>query len=242
MSSKKSKLTYRKLSPSPLVERGWTAPKVRDGGEDFKAFRILKKLNTPQKIQDYLDKMPFNFEEEGESYYSPAEALRQGKAHCFEGACLAAAAIHINKLGRPLLLDLKIDKKFIKQDADHALAIFKTNGFWGAISKTNHTVLGYRDPIYKSVRELAASYFHEYFISNGYKVLMSFSIPFDISKRFGDAWIESEEELDKVAEALDKSPHWDFYPRQQQKYLRKASLVQRKYASIALSKRNNNKK
>jgi hypothetical protein len=203
--------------------------------------RTLKKLNSPQKIQDYLDALPFNFEEEGETYRSPMETLRAGKAHCFEGACLAAAAIYMNGLGRPLLLDLKIQKKFLKEDADHTITLFKQNGLWGAISKTNHAVLRYRDPIYKTVREIALSYFHEYFIGNGYKVLESYSKPLDISKRFGDLWIASVEELDKIAEALDRSPHLRFYPLSQSKLLRKATEKEREYANQEIFKNPKNK-
>lgn len=135
-------------------------------------------------------------------------------------------------------MDLKIQKKFLKKDADHALALFKLNGLWGAISKTNHAVLRYRDPIYKTIRELALSYFHEYFTPEGYKVLESYSSrPFDISKKFGSGWITSGEELDEIAEAFDTSPHIGFYPPAQKKYLRKAVEVERKYGSIEIFKK-----
>jgi hypothetical protein len=139
-------------------------------------------------------------------------------------------------LGRPLLMDLKIQKKFLKEDADHTLALFKVNGLWGAISKTNHAVLRYRDPVYKTPRELALSYFHEYFMPNGYKVLESFSKPYDISKRFGDAWVATREELDEIAENLDKSKHERFYPPDQKKMLRKATDVEIKYSAIEIFK------
>lgn len=228
MSSKKSKATaLKESSPSPLVEKGGSRVSERRD-EDWK--KKVKSLNTPQKIQDFLDDLPFNFYDEELTYNSPTKVLEMKKANCFEGACLAAALISQNGLGRPILMDLKIQKKFLKQDADHTLALFKINGFWGAISKTNHAVLRYRDPIYKTPRELALSYFHEYFIGNGYKVLESFSAPFDISKKFGDSWIAGEKELDEVAEALDRSRHEKFYPLIQKKYLRKATEIERMYS------------
>src|SRR3989344_2242502 len=157
----------------------------------------IKNLNTPKKVQDFLDKMPFNFEENGETYWPPMKMLRENKAHCFEGAvfaCLCLEHHHIENY----LMDLKT--KDLKKDSDHALCIFRINKFWGAISKTNHSVLRWRDPIYKNVSELAMSYFHEYFLDNGQKTLESFSKPFDIWKKFGTKWVAEEKDLDEIAE------------------------------------------
>ncbi len=179
----------------------------------------IPKLKSPQKIQDFLDQIPFNFEKEGETYYSPKLVLQKNVTHCFEGALLACACLR--KIGiRSYLMDLKV--KNLKQDSDHTLCLFKQNGFWGAISKTNHSVLRYRDPIYKTYRELAMTYFHEYFLDNGEKTLKSFSKPFDIWRQFGSEWVEQEDDLDEIAEALDRSPHSDFVPKSNLKYIRKA--------------------
>jgi hypothetical protein len=115
----------------------------------------LKKLNSPQKIQDYLDTLPINFEEDGETYMSVSRSLRAKKVHCLEAALLAACTLWIQG-AKPLLMDFKTDN-----DEDHVVAIFKVRNHWGAISKTNHAVLRYRDPIYRTLRELALSYFHE---------------------------------------------------------------------------------
>jgi hypothetical protein len=191
--------------------------------------KISKSLNTPHKIQDYLDKLPFNFEKKGETYRSPSEVLRHGEAHCFEGAVFAAACLYKNKR-RPLLLDLKVSD--LKNDADHVVALYRQNGLWGAISKTNHAVLSFRDPVYRSLRELVMSYFHEYFLNNGVKNLVSYSAPFDISKKFGRSWINASEDLDALAEALDKSKHFSIYPVVQKGLLRKAGPIEIKAASI----------
>ena len=189
----------------------------------------IKKLNTPQKIQDFLDKIPFNFEEKRETYWSPMKMLRKNKAHCFEGAVFACFCLKKNGIEN-YLLDLKV--KNLKKDSDHTLCIFRINKFWGAISKTNHSVLRWRDPIYKSVHELAMSYFHEYFLNNGEKTLLSFSKPFDIWKKFGDSWINEEKDLDEMAEALDKSPHTNFIPKINSKFVRNAGKTEIKGASI----------
>src|SRR3989344_5895747 len=120
----------------------------------------LRRLRTPQKIQDFLNTLPANFELRGETYRSPRGVLRDRTAHCFEGALLAAAAFLVN--GEPLLLlDLKTAADV--QDTDHVVALFRRRGRWGSVSKTNHAVLRYREPVYRTVRELALSYFHEYF-------------------------------------------------------------------------------
>ncbi|MEK7117692.1 MAG: hypothetical protein AAB861_02850, partial [Patescibacteria group bacterium] len=190
-----------------------SSPKLKKSLFSKKEQNVFNKLNTPAKIQDFLDRMPFNFEEEGETYRSPREVLKAGKAHCFEGAVFAAAALYFHGRKAPLL-DLKVSD--LKKDADHTVTLFKEgkgkNKRWGAISKTNHAVLRFRDPVYKTVRELTMSYFHEYFLDDGKKTLISFSTPFDIVKKFGEKWITAEEDLDKIALALDKSKHFPIYP------------------------------
>lgn len=184
--------------------------------------KIFRRLSTPQKVQDYLDKMPINHEKNGETLMSPRYVIEKRKAHCIEGALFAATALWFH--GRkPLLLDLKsIGPPY---DFDHVVALFKENGYWGAISKTNHAVLRYRDPIYKSVRELALSFFHEYFIDSGKKTLRSYSKPFDLSK-LGDSWITSEKNLWNIEKKLDGSPHTPFFPFRSIKNLRKASAFE----------------
>src|SRR3989344_9556108 len=117
---------------------------------------LLKKLNTPAKVQDFLNSLEFNFEKRGETLKSPLLTLREGNAHCFEGALLGAYILSLRGF-TPYLMHLKT----IKGDYDHIVAPFKVGGFWGALSKTNHAVLRYREPIYRNIHELALSYFHE---------------------------------------------------------------------------------
>src|SRR3989338_6099983 len=127
--------------------------------EEFKFFRSLR---TPARGQDFLDSLPFNFEKTGDTLMSPRRVLREKKAHCMEGALLAAAAFWVQ--GRePLLLDLRS----APDDDDHVVALFNERGLWGAASKTNPAVLRWREPIFKNVHALAVSYFHEYFLDDG---------------------------------------------------------------------------
>ncbi len=186
---------------------------------------LLRKLKTPQKVQDYIEQTPFNFEERGETYLSPRLALQKNKMHCFEGAIFAYVCLAYHGYFARLL-DLKVSS--LKKDSDHVICIYKQNGFWGAISKTNHAILRYRDPVYKSVRELAMTYFHEYFLESGEKTLHSYSKPFDVFKKIGTKWIANENDLDQIAEALDTSPHIEIVPKIQKTLIRKASKVERK--------------
>lgn len=183
--------------------------------------RELARLTTPRKIQEYLDDLPINFEEDGETCMSPRRVLRERRAHCIESALLAAAALW-QAGSRPLLLDLKT----VKGDDEHVVALYRLNGHWGAISKTNHAVLRYRDPIYRTVRELALSYFHEYFKDTGAKTLRSYSRPFDLS-RLPHEWLTEERDLWHVARALDASPHLPLVPPEAVRHLKRASAFER---------------
>lgn len=152
---------------------------------------------------------------------SPKCSLKVRKMHCFEGALVAAAALW--RQGEPPLL---FDLKNVGDD-DHVVALYRRNGYWGAISKTNHATLRFRDPVYKTLRELALSYFHEYFRdSDGRKTMVSFSArPFDL-RRFGDKWITAEENLYHIAEAVDSARHARVYPEKNKRFIRRADKME----------------
>ena len=188
---------------------------------------VFRRLRTPEKIQDFLDQLPINFETTGRTYFSPRRVLREGRAHCLEGALLAAAALWRGG-GPPLLLDLETTLA----DEPHVVALFRRGGHWGAISKTNHASLRYRDPIYRTVRELALSYFHEYFVNRtGAKVLRRYSRPFNL-RRFGAGWVTAEENLDYLVEALAASPHYSLLPPGGASRLRPASALERRAGEL----------
>ncbi len=199
---------------------------LRDSGLSEKNYQLLKKLYSPQKNQDYLDSSRFNFEKEVETSTSVSVTLDTKVAHCFEGALVAAAAFWING-HKPLLLDLRATA----EDLDHVVTLFNIDGFWGSISKTNHGVLGYREPVYKSVRELVMSYFHEYFLFNGKKTLRSYSEPFDLSKQKIN-WLTSPKNLFDLTRVLDKSPHTNILSKKQIKNLRLAQPTEIKMGEI----------
>jgi hypothetical protein len=156
-------------------------------------------------------------------------ALRSGEAHCAEGAMLAAAIFWYH--GQPpMLLDLRVAKN--KGDVDHVVTLFKEGGRWGAISKTNHPVLRYRDPVYTTVRELALSYFNEYFLKDGTKTLRSYSAPFDLLRE-GDAWLTTEESLLDMMGRLDGSRHFDIIESGAVRRLRPADPLEVKASRLA---------
>jgi len=199
-----------------------------------KEFADLKKLNTPEKIQDYLNQIPQNF-----SIYtcrSPKGVLKYQKASCLEGAMLGAVLLWQNG-EQPLLLDLEA----IKPDVAHVLALFKRDGLWGALSKTNYSVLRYRDPIFRNVRELALSYFNEYFLNDGEKTLRSYSAPFDLSRLDSD-WVVSDKYLWEIETALEKSPHFDIAPKSTIKKLRLADKIEIRAGMLKEWKRKPNPK
>lgn len=189
--------------------------------------KILKQLNTPKKIQDFLDTIPMNFEPEGDTCLSPRRVLRERRSHCMEGAMLAAVTLRLHG-HRPLLLDLKAHEK----DFDHVVALFKKEKCWGAISKTNHGVLRYREPIYKSIRELAMSYFHEYFLDDGRKTLRSYSVPVDLSRFDHLDWVTSEEDVWDIPAAMDEARHIPILTLKQIRNLRPADKTEREMGKV----------
>ena len=199
-----------------------------------KELKILKKLDSPKKIQDFLNGLKMNFEEGGDTSLSPMSVLEKKTCHCMEGAALAALALRIN--GYPSLL---VDLRANKNDFDHVIAVFKRDGCWGAISKTNHAVLRYREPIYRSIRELAMSYFHEYTDDKGRKNLRNFSRPVNLRIFDKLGWMTTKEEIDYMPEYLDKVRHYPLLNRKQICGLRRADKVELKAGDIVEWKKGN---
>ena len=189
-------------------------------------FRTLERLRTPEKIQDFLCRVPANFERDGQTCLSVREVLRQRRAHCIEGAMLAACALWIHG-EPPLLLDLKAE-----QDYDHVVTLFRRNGCWGAISKTNPPVLRWRDPVYRSLRELALSYFHEFANRRHQKTLRSYAGPFDLRRVDPSVWVTGSKHCWAIANRLDELRHIALVTRAQAKRLRLRDANERKVAFI----------
>jgi hypothetical protein len=179
-----------------------------DLGLTVAEFAALRRLTTPAKIQAFLNALPQNHELDGETLYSVRGVLRARSALCIEGAFVAACALWIQ--GEPPLV-LHLD--CTESDYAHVVALFRRGGRWGAISKTNGAVLRYRDPIYRSLRELALSYFHEYFDRHGYKTLRSYSGAFDLRRIDPALWITTEGECREAADLLTDLRHYPLLSR-----------------------------
>lgn len=182
---------------------------------------LLRTLDSPRKIQSYLDVLPINHCLSDDTCLSPRRVMRERQAHCIEGAMFAALAFRMHG-ERPLILDLTSTKN----DLDHVVALFRQHGCWGAVSKTNHNCLRYRDPIYRTIRELVLSYFHEYFDDNGFKTLRSYSPPVDLSRFDGDGWMTNEGDNWMIAQHLVDVRHIPLLTRPQIATLRRASSLE----------------
>jgi len=160
--------------------------------------RTLRGLKTPTGIQRFLDELPYNL---SFTARSPQKVLRDRTASCLEGGIFAAAALRA--LGfPPLIFDLEAD-----QDTDHVVAIFKMRGHWGAVAKSNFTGCRYREPVYRSLRELAMSYFNIYFNLRGERTLRRYSRPVNLSRFDRLHWMTTEEPIWFIAEHLCEIPH-----------------------------------
>jgi hypothetical protein len=161
---------------------------------------LLKSLDTPWKIQCYLDSLSYNASDECKS---PRYVIKNKKAHCSEGALFASACLQFHGY-KPILMDLRADKNL---DDDHILAIFNEEKYSGAIAKSNYSGLTFREAIYKNNRELALSYFEDYFNSKGQKTLREYS-PFLTLTIFDNRnWQTTDEDLNYIGEYLDELPH-----------------------------------
>ncbi|OGL87223.1 hypothetical protein A3I40_03640 [Candidatus Uhrbacteria bacterium RIFCSPLOWO2_02_FULL_48_12] len=198
-------------------------------GFDRQEMKLLRALNSPSRIQDYLETIKINF---ADTCLSPRRVIREKKAHCLEGAMMAAAALLIHG-ERPLLLDLRA----VKRDDDHVVALFRQDNHWGAISKTNHAVLRYREPVYKNIRELVMSYFHEYFLNNGKKTLREYSQPIDLTRFLKRGWLTSKDDLWYISEYLDAVPHKKILNSSSIAKLRRADPIEIKAGKIVQWKR-----
>lgn len=160
--------------------------------------KLLKTLDNPDKIQGFLDSLEYNPNYECRS---PRWVMRKRSAHCFEGALFAAAALQF--IGyKPLIIDMKAEN-----DDDHVIAVFKKNGYWGAVAKSNFTTLRFREPVYRSLRELIMSYFDFYFNTDGVKSLRSYSTPFNLTYFELRRWATTDEDLEYIGDKIESLHH-----------------------------------
>ena len=176
--------------------------------------KFLKTLSDPDKIQAFLDSIDYNPNYECRS---PRWVIRKRSAHCFEGALFAAAALQF--IGyKPLIVDM-----LAENDDDHVIAVFREEGLWGAVAKSNFTSLRYREPVYRSLRELIMSYFDFFFNTDGFKSLRSYSRPFDLTFFESRNWATTDEDLEYIGDKIESLPHYPLAPERIIRKLYRAS-------------------
>lgn len=181
-----------------------------DFGFNTAELRKLRGLKDPDGIQRFLDDLPYHL---ADTAWSPRRVLRDRTAHCLEGAIFAAAALRVNGYP-PLLLDFEAER-----DTDHVLAIYKVRGHWGAVAKSNFTGCRFREPVYRSLRELAMSYFNIYFNLRRQRSMRRFSRPVNL-KRFDDQqWMTTEKPVWFIVYHLLEIPHYELLSRAMIKHL-----------------------
>jgi hypothetical protein len=184
---------------------------------------VFKNLRSPSGIQKFLNKTRYN-----PDYItcSPRKIIKSRTANCFEGALFAAAALRV--LGhRPIIVDL-----IAENDDDHVIAVFKQNNCFGAIAKSNTTVLRFREPVYRTIRELVMSYFDFYFNTLGEKSLRSYSIPVDLSKFDKYNWMTTDEDLEFIGDYLFTIKH---YPILTKKNIKQLSLADKEVVNLCFT-------
>jgi len=172
--------------------------------------RKLRSLKDPHGIQQFLDKQPYHL---ADTAWSPRRVLLENTSHCFEGATFAAAALRVNGYP-PLVIDLEAE-----HDTDHVIAVYKQRGLWGAIAKSNYTGCRYREPVYRTLRELALSYFDVYFNLRRERTLRTFSNPVNLARFDRLRWMTTDQHLWFIAEYLFTIRHFPLLPPKMAKRL-----------------------
>ena len=165
--------------------------------------RTLRSLNTPARIQRFLDEMEYQY---ANTAWSPARVLGERKGHCLEGALLAAAALRVNG-HPPLVMDLEA-----VHDDDHVIALYREHGLWGGIAKSNFAGLRFRAPVHRTLRELALSYFDSYYNLRGQRTLRSYSCAVNLARLDRRHWMTSDEDVWCVPELLIAARHYPIVP------------------------------
>lgn len=167
----------------------------------------LRRLDTPAKVQAYLDALDYNLELDGDTLRSPRRVMRDRTAHCAEGAFFAAAAFRAH--GRPPLI---VDLEAVRDD-DHVLAVYRQRGLWGSVAISKFAGLRFRSPVYRTIRELVLSYFDHYYNWDGERTLRTYSRPVSLRRFDRIGWMTAEEDLWPVVEWLAELKHTPLVPQ-----------------------------
>lgn len=186
----------------------------------------LMRPSTPRALQAYIDDLPVNFEPDGDTCFTVRQVLRERRAHCIEGALVAACSLWLHG-EPPLVMDFRAHR-----DYDHVVALFRRGGLWGAISKSNHLALRGRDPVFRSLRELALSYFHEYHNEKGERSLREYSRAFDLRSLALKHWATGEEGAWEAERRIDLTRHYRLFPASQSRHLSPIDALERRAKAL----------
>ena len=167
------------------------------------SLRTLRALKTPAQIQKFVDGITYQY---ADTAGSPERVLRERKGHCMEGALVAAAAFRVNG-HPPLLMDLESVR-----DDDHVVALYRERGLWGGVAKSNFAGLRFRAPVYRTLRELAISYFEHYYNLRSERTLRAYSMPVNLARLDDQNWMTAEEDVWCVPELLIEARHYPIIP------------------------------
>ncbi|RPI44063.1 MAG: hypothetical protein EHM59_13795 [Betaproteobacteria bacterium] len=187
--------------------------RARDLDLTSKERQVLVRYGEPRSLQAYINSIPINHELEGDTCYTVRQVLRYRRAHCIEAALVAACALWLHGEA-PLIMDMRA-----RGDWDHVVALFRRGGLWGAIAKSNHVALRGRDPVYRTLRELALSYFHEYHNERGERTLREYSRAFDLRTIAVEDWVTGEAGAWEAERRVDLARHYPLIPASQSRYL-----------------------
>lgn len=196
-------------------------------GLTAREYATLARLATPERIQSFVNDIPANHEPGGETVHSVRNVLRHRVAHCIEGALVAACAFALRDA--PALV-MHLD--CAPHDNPHVLALFRRRGHWGAVSKSNGSWLRYREPVYRTLRELSMSYFHEFFDRNGYKTLRAYARPLDLRNFDPALWVTNAESCWRVHDAIASSRHYPLVTAAQARALSRRDAHERRAATL----------
>jgi hypothetical protein len=156
-----------------------------------------RNLKSPFEIQAYLDTVPYSPEDLNRS---PLRVMRDRLAHCLDGALFAAGALW--RLGYPPVLVQMLPVP--GTDDDHIVAVYRRSGGYGAVAKSNFVGLRFREPVYRTIRELALSYFEVYFNAEGMKTLREYRAPLRLPSLDRLDWMTQDRGGDAIEERLNR--------------------------------------
>lgn len=165
----------------------------------YRELRFLRSLRPEWRIQKFLDEIAYDVR--GSDCRSPRRVMSERIAQCLDGALFAAAALRAQGYP-PLILDFEA-----VQDDDHVIALFRRNGSWGAIARSNYSGLRFREPVYPTLRSLVLSYFEHYFNLRREKTLRCYSRPVSLARFDSIHWMTTSQSLWTIGHFLEGIPH-----------------------------------